>query len=110
MECSVCKLTFYLQKGELLKYRVNPKGITEIFCSTECQISKRHSHKYKATRCESDSIKFGSKAERGYYFRLQALKKYGEVVFFLSQVPLDLPGNTKYFVIGRASCRERVCS
>lgn len=59
---------------------------------------KRLSHKFNAKRCEADSIKFGSKAERSYYFKLQALQKNGDVIFFLRQVPFDLPGGTKYFV------------
>jgi hypothetical protein len=74
------------------------KGVNRVFCCVACQVSKRKKHKFSAKRCEADSIKFGSKAERSYYFKLQALQKNGDVVFFLRQVPFDLPGNTKYFV------------
>lgn len=73
-------------------------GVNRVYCCVACQVGKRKKHKFSAKRCESDSIKFGSKAERSYYHRLQALQKSGEVVFFLRQVPFDLPGNTKYFV------------
>lgn len=69
-----------------------------IFCSMQCKLHKRHKHKFKATRTETDSIKFGSKAEAAYYNRLKFLREKGEVLFFLRQVPFDLPGNTKYFV------------
>lgn len=57
----------------------------------------RHKHKFNAKACESDGIKFSSKAERSYYNRLKLLQKSGEVLFFLMQVPFRLPGNIKYF-------------
>lgn len=74
------------------------KGITRVFCSTACKVKEKPKHKFSAQRCEEDSIKFGSKAERNYYVGLKQKQKIGEVVFFLRQVPFDLPGNTKYFV------------
>lgn len=55
-------------------------------------------HKFKAIRCESDSIKFGSKLERAYYHRLKRLQESGEVLFFLRQTAFHLSGNTKYVV------------
>ena len=55
-------------------------------------------HKFKAVRCQSDSIKFGSKLERAYYHRLKRLQETGEVLFFLRQTPFHLSGNTKYVV------------
>ena len=54
-------------------------------------------HKFKAKSCESDGIKFGSKKERAYYERLKLLQKSGEILFFLRQVPFDLPGKVRYF-------------
>jgi len=39
---------------------------------------------------------FASKLEWQYYMRLELLKKAGEVVFFLRQVPFHLPGGVKY--------------
>lgn len=53
-------------------------------------------HKFNAKPCESDGLKFPSKAERAYYEKLKLLKASGEVLFFLRQVPFDLPGNTVY--------------
>lgn len=53
-------------------------------------------HKFNAVRCESDGIKFASKAERAYYERLRILQKAGEVLFFLMQVPFLLPGKVTY--------------
>lgn len=53
-------------------------------------------HKYHAIRTEIDGLKFDSKAEARYYRDLCLLKKAGEVVFFLRQVPFDLPGSVKY--------------
>jgi len=55
-------------------------------------------HKFKAVQVIYDGIKFPSKKEGNYYLELKLRVKAGEVVFFLRQVPFDLPGNTKYFV------------
>ncbi len=53
-------------------------------------------HKFSAVRCEKDGIKFSSKLEREYYNKLNLLKKAGEILFFLRQVPFDLPGGITY--------------
>lgn len=53
-------------------------------------------HKFNAVRCESDGFKFASKKERKRYLELKSLKAIGEVVFFLMQTPIHLPGNIKY--------------
>lgn len=55
-------------------------------------------HKFHAKPCESDGIKFSSKLERSWYHKLKLLQQAGEVLFFLRQTPLHLPGNTKYVV------------
>ena len=55
-------------------------------------------HKYNAVRTNIDGIKFDSKREAQYYQELKYRVMAGEVVFFLRQVPFDLPGNTKYRV------------
>ena len=57
---------------------------------------KTHRHKFSAKPTELDSIKFQSKKEARYYQGLKLLQKAGEVVFFLRQVPFDLPGNVKH--------------
>lgn len=55
-------------------------------------------HKYNAIKTELDGIKFDSKKEARYYSELKLRVKAGEIVFFLRQVPFDLPGNVKYRV------------
>jgi len=58
----------------------------------------RMRHKFNATVTELDGKKFDSKKEGKYYSELKLRKAAGEVVFFLRQVPFDLPGNVKYRV------------
>jgi hypothetical protein len=53
-------------------------------------------HKFHAISCERDGKRFPSKAERAYYDKLCILKKSGDVIFFLRQVPFDLPGENTY--------------
>lgn len=53
-------------------------------------------HKFNAVRTEADGIKFSSKREASYYEGLKVKQASGVVVFFLRQVPLHLPGNTRY--------------
>ena len=53
-------------------------------------------HKFNAVKTELDGINFDSKKEARYYTELKLRMKAGEVVFFLRQVPLDLPGKVKY--------------
>jgi hypothetical protein len=55
-------------------------------------------HKYRAIRTELDGIKFDSKKEGAYYLRLKDRVEAGEVVFFLRQSPIHLPGGVKYVV------------
>ena len=55
----------------------------------------RHKHKFSAIRTELDGIKFDSKLEASYYQHLKLLQRAGEVVFFLRQTPLHLPGGVK---------------
>ncbi len=49
-------------------------------------------HKFNAKRTEHDGIKFDSKKEAKRYLELKLLRKAGEVLFFLRQVPIHLPG------------------
>jgi len=55
-------------------------------------------HKFKATITEADGIKFSSKKEAKYYYQLNILKKNGDILFFLRQVPFHLPGGVIYRV------------
>ena len=54
--------------------------------------------KYRNVRCEVDGLKFDSKAEGRYYSQLKLRILAGEVLYFLRQVPFDLPGGVKYRV------------
>ena len=63
-------------------------------------------HKFHAQPTECDGIKFASKAEARYYGQLKLRQSAGEVVFFLRQVPIHLPGNIRYvldFLVFEAS-------
>lgn len=53
-------------------------------------------HKFHAIPTELDGIKFASKKEAKRYKELLLLKKAGDILFFLRQVPFHLPGNVKY--------------
>ena len=53
-------------------------------------------HKFNAVKTELDGINFDSKKEARYYTELKLRVKAGEVIFFLRQVPFDLPGKVKY--------------
>ena len=53
-------------------------------------------HKFNAVKTELDGINFDSKTEAKYYTELKFRMKAGEVIFFLRQVPFDLPGKVKY--------------
>lgn len=55
-------------------------------------------HKFHAIRTECDGIKFPSKKEAKVYNDLKLRKQAGDIVFFLRQVPLHLPGGVKYVV------------
>lgn len=50
-------------------------------------------HKYHAKPTHRDGMRFDSKAEANYYDKL---KDDPEVVVFLRQVPIHLPGGVKY--------------
>lgn len=53
-------------------------------------------HKYGAIPTTVDDKRFDSKLEARYYHTLKLRQKVGEVVFFLCQVPFDLPGGVRY--------------
>lgn len=71
--------------------------------------AKRRS-KYAAQPTEVDGIRFDSKAEARYYLELKARRAAGDVVYFLRQVSIHLPGRTRYvvdFLVFEASGRVR---
>ncbi len=55
-------------------------------------------HKFNAVATEINGIRFGSRREARYYSDLLLAKKSGELLFFLRQAPLHLPGNVRYVV------------
>lgn len=59
---------------------------------------KRLRHKYGNTRVKRDGVTYASKAEARYADRLRLLQASGEVVMFLEQTTLRLPGGTRYVV------------
>jgi len=52
-------------------------------------------HKFNAKPVVFDGIRFDSTKEGNYYNELKMRLK-GDVLFFLRQVPFDLPGSVKY--------------
>lgn len=59
---------------------------------------RRFAHKFKAKAVEDAGHRFPSTLEWKYFKHLELLKKAGEVIFFLRQVPFHLPGGVKYVV------------
>jgi len=53
-------------------------------------------HKFNAKPTDYQGVRYASKKEAHYAMELDLRVKAGEVLFYLSQVPFDLPGNTKY--------------
>ena len=53
-------------------------------------------NKYNAKIVEIDDIKFRSQKEANRYLQLKALKEKGDVLWFLDQVSIRLPGKIKY--------------
>jgi len=49
-------------------------------------------HKYHAVSTKKDGKNFDSKMEGRYYEQLKLRQLAGDVIFFLRQVPFDLPG------------------
>jgi hypothetical protein len=53
-------------------------------------------HKFNAKRTEHNGINYASRKEAMYAAELDIRVKSGEVIFYLTQVPLRLPGGVKY--------------
>jgi hypothetical protein len=58
----------------------------------------RIQHKFRAKPTELDGIKFASRKEAEYYRNLVMARENRELLFFLRQVPFELPGRVKYLV------------
>lgn len=59
---------------------------------------RRQRHKFYARPQELDGLRFDSKKEAEYYRKLKLRQSAGEIVMFLRQVPLHLPGGVKLVV------------
>ena len=55
-------------------------------------------HKFGAVTVELDGYRFDSKIEGRYYEKLKLAQKAGDLLFFLRQCPLHLPGKTKLVI------------
>jgi len=55
-------------------------------------------NKWNAVRTKVDNINFHSKKEARYYSELKLRQKAGEVIFFLRQTAIHLPGGVTYRV------------
>lgn len=55
-------------------------------------------HKFGAVPTKRDDRTYASKAEARYADALETRKRLGDVLFWLEQVPLRLPGGVKYVV------------
>jgi|SRR5690606_25490549 len=53
-------------------------------------------HKFGAKPTVKDNIRFASKLEASYYQKLKLAQRSGKLLFFLRQVPFDLPGGLTY--------------
>ena len=62
------------------------------------KVNWKRPSKYKNTPTHVDGWRFDSKREATRYSDLKMLKEFGEIEFFLRQVPFHLPGNIKYIV------------
>jgi len=55
-------------------------------------------HKFNNKPVVEDGKRYASKLEFQFKNHLELLKKSGAVLFYLTQVPIHLPGKTKYIV------------
>lgn len=60
--------------------------------------SKERASKYNNHPTKVDGIRFDSKKEARYYEQLKIRRATGEVHYWLRQVPMHLPGGTRYVV------------
>lgn len=67
-------------------------------CDQEKHIATQPRHKFNAKQVEYDGIKFYSKLEGDFYLHLKLQQQAKQVLFFLRQVPIHLPGGTKLVV------------
>ena len=61
------------------------------------QKAKAPAPKYKNQAVWLDGIRFDSVIEGAYYMLLEDEKRQGQLLYYLRQVPIRLPGNTTYW-------------
>lgn len=66
--------------------------------AAETSAAAEPQRKYKNQPTVVDGIRFDSKKEARYFEQLKLRQAAGEVWFFLRQVPIYLPGGTRYVV------------
>lgn len=76
--------------------RLRHQDIRNLPAHIRAQLPPSRGNKYSASKTTVDGILFDSKAEAIYYEQLKLLREQGVILYFLRQVPFDLPGNTKY--------------
>lgn len=59
---------------------------------------KRRYHKFGAKPITIKNVRYQSTAEGQYSLHLDLLQKAGEILFYLTQVPIKLPGGTKLVI------------
>lgn len=67
-------------------------------CNIAHMLKRKIKHKFGAKPTHINGIRFDSKIESKYYQKLLMLQKSGELLFFLRQVPIHLPGKTKLVI------------
>ena len=60
--------------------------------------ARRNGHKYNARALVIDGIRFDSAKEGRYFQQLKLRQQAGDVLCFLRQVPIHLPGQTRLVV------------
>lgn len=75
-----------------LRARIEAQVSKPVAAATEAK------RKYRNQPTVVDSIRFDSKKEARYYEQLKARQADGEVWYFLRQVPIYLPGGTRYVI------------
>ncbi|MGH8073674.1 MAG: DUF1064 domain-containing protein [Lysobacter sp.] len=89
--------------GMLKLYRESQAGIPlpkapVPLATTPAEPTEPKRSKYGAVVTHVDGIRFDSKREAKYYEQLKLRKAAGEVIYFLRQVPIHLPGGTKLVI------------
>jgi len=79
-----------------LRARIEADQVRTAPAQAEDPASEPVKRKYRNQPTVVDGIRFDSKRESRYYAQLKARQVAGEVWYFLRQVPIHLPGGTRY--------------